>query len=152
MSPEMEFCLLGPLEVRQDGVVIQVRPGKQRAVLAALLLNAGRLTLTEDLIGTLWGPEPSASARPSLHNSVMRLRQALGEPGAARILTRPGGYSVRLGPGEFDVSRFETLVDTARAAARDGRWEVAATRADSALALWRGEPLAGVEADLLAGR
>jgi DNA-binding SARP family transcriptional activator/tetratricopeptide (TPR) repeat protein len=152
MSPEMEFCLLGPLEVRQDGVVIPVRPGKQRAVLAALLLNAGRLTPAEDLISTLWGLEPPVSARPSLHNSVMRLRQALGAPGAARILTQPGGYSVRLGPGELDVSRFETLVDTARTAVRDGRWEVAAARADSALALWRGEPLADVEADLLAGR
>jgi len=37
-----EFCLLGPLAVRCGGTVVAVPPGKQRALLAALLLSAGR--------------------------------------------------------------------------------------------------------------
>jgi hypothetical protein len=40
---ETEFCVLGPLAVRAGTVVIQVPPGKQRAVLAAPLMAAGRV-------------------------------------------------------------------------------------------------------------
>ena len=43
MDSMTEFCLLGPLLVRRGGVAVPVTPGKQRAVLAALLLSAGRV-------------------------------------------------------------------------------------------------------------
>ena len=43
MTPKLEFCLLGPLVVRCGGVVLPVPRGRQRAVLAVLLLNAGRV-------------------------------------------------------------------------------------------------------------
>ena len=54
--------------------------------------------------------------------------------------------------GELDVSRFETLLGSARAAARGGLWDQAADQAGTALALWRGDPLTGVESELLALR
>lgn len=53
MAPEMEFCLLGPLMVRCDGVTAPVQQGKQRVVLAALLLNAGRVVPADGLTETL---------------------------------------------------------------------------------------------------
>jgi DNA-binding SARP family transcriptional activator len=49
MAAGMEFCLLGSLVVRCGGVVVPVQPGKQRAVLAALLLDAGRVVPLGDI-------------------------------------------------------------------------------------------------------
>src|SRR5215469_9479818 len=145
----MEFGLLGPLTVRRGEMESPVPPGKQRVVLAALLLNANRLVGLDELAEALWGPRPPASARATIQNYVMRLRKSLGE---SRIATRPGGYLISVDRGELDVSRFETLLGSAREAGRDGLWEQAADQAETALALWRGEPLADVDSDLLALR
>ena len=64
----MEFCLLGPLVVRSGGTVVPVQRGGQRAVLAALLLNANRVVPVDDLAEALWGAEPPSSARASVQN------------------------------------------------------------------------------------
>jgi DNA-binding SARP family transcriptional activator len=148
----MEFGLLGPLAVRRDGVVITVPRGKQRVVLAALLLKAGRAVPVDELAEVLWGPEPPPSARVTVHNYVKRLRKALGDTGHSRILTQPGGYLICVDAGELDVSRFEALLEAARAAARDGSWDQAAVQARAALALWRDEPLTDVPSEVLALR
>jgi DNA-binding SARP family transcriptional activator/tetratricopeptide (TPR) repeat protein len=142
----MEFGLLGSLTVRRGGMEVPVPPGKQRVVLAALLLNANRLVPLDELAEALWGPNLPTSARATMQNYVMRLRKSLGD---SPITTQPGGYLICIDPGTLDVSRFETLLGSARAAARDGRWEQAADQAETALALWRGEPLADVDSELL---
>jgi DNA-binding SARP family transcriptional activator/Tfp pilus assembly protein PilF len=147
----MEFCLLGPLAVRVGGALIQVQPGKQRAVLAVLLLNANQVVPVDELAETLWGSAPP-SARVTVRNYVKRLRHALGDAERARISTQPRGYLISVDAGELDVTRFEALLGTARAAARDGSWDAAAGQARAALALWRGEPLADVESEVLALR
>ena len=149
---ETEFWLLGPLMVRRGQVAVPVARGKQRAVLAALLLNANQVVSVDEPAETLWGAAPPPSARVTIQNNVMRLRRALGDEGAGRIVTQPRGYCIRVAAGELDVSRCETLLEAARAAARDGSWDVAADRARAALGLWRGRPLADVESDLLAAR
>jgi DNA-binding SARP family transcriptional activator len=146
----MEFGLLGPLVVRCDGQVVPIAGGRQRAVLAALLLDAGRVVPAADLAAALWGPAPPASARVSVQNYVRRLRQALGDAGRARIETRPGGYRIIVAPGELDLARFEDLAAAARDAARAGSWADAAARSRAALALWRGEPLADAGSETLA--
>jgi len=71
----MEFGLLGPLQVRRSGLLVPVPAGKLRGVLAALLLNAGRVVSTDDLAGVLWGAGVPRSARVTLANYVKRLRQ-----------------------------------------------------------------------------
>jgi DNA-binding SARP family transcriptional activator len=149
---EMEFGLLGPLEVRRGGVVVPVRSGRQRAVLAALLLEANRVVPTERLAETLWGSRPPPSARVTLQNYVARLRRILGDADMTRISTRPGGYLIRVDHGQLDISRFGVLLDSARTAARHNSWSRAAAEAAAALALWRGEPLADVESGTLAAR
>jgi DNA-binding SARP family transcriptional activator/tetratricopeptide (TPR) repeat protein len=150
MDTATEFCLLGPLLVRRGEVTLLVAAGKQRAVLAALLLSSDRAVSLDELTEVLWGAAPPPSARVSVQNHVMRLRKALGD--GARIRTHPHGYEIRLDHSELDVSRFEEHLAAARAAARDGSWDTAAERARAGLALWRGEPLADVESDLLATR
>jgi DNA-binding SARP family transcriptional activator/tetratricopeptide (TPR) repeat protein len=149
MAADLEFCLLGPVEVRRSGAPVPIAAGRQRALLAALLLNAGTVVLADDLIDVLWAGEPPASARASLHNYVRRLRIALGEGARNRIVTRPQGYLIRVDRGELDVIRFVELLADARAAARDSSWRDATRRARAALALWRGEPLADTGSDAL---
>jgi DNA-binding SARP family transcriptional activator/Tfp pilus assembly protein PilF len=152
MTPEMQFCLLGPLVVRRGRTVIPVRPGKQRAVLAMLLLDANKVVPVEDLAEALWGDAPPPSARVGIRNYVKQLRQALGDDGRARIRTEPPGYLISAGADELDVSQFEALLGSAREAARAGSWQRAAEQARAALALWRGEPLADVASEVLALR
>jgi DNA-binding SARP family transcriptional activator/Tfp pilus assembly protein PilF len=147
----MEFGLLGPLSVRRGGVEVPVPPGKQRVLLAALLLKVGRMAAVDELAEALWGACPPVTARASMQSYVMRLRKSLGD-GRGRITTQPGGYRLSVDPGELDVSRCEALLGSARAAAQDGRWDVAAREARTALALWRGEPLEDVESEFLAVR
>jgi DNA-binding SARP family transcriptional activator len=146
----MEFGLLGPLVVRRGGTLVALPAGQQRVVLAALLLRAGQLVGVEELAGALWAAPPR-SARVAVQNHVMRLRQSLGRGvGQDRISTQCGGYLLRVETGELDVTRFEELLAAAQASARAGAWDAAAGQARAALALWRGEPLAGVHSDLLA--
>jgi DNA-binding SARP family transcriptional activator len=87
VAADMEFCLLGPLVVRRDGAIVPVTARRQRAVLAALVLNAGRVVGPDELAEALWGAVPPRTARVSLQNYVMRLRNALGGAGRARIRT-----------------------------------------------------------------
>ena len=147
---ETEFGLLGPLLVRSGGAAVAVPPGKQRAVLAALLLSEGRAVSPDELAEILWGADPPQSARVTVQNYVMRLRKVLGD--IAPIGTQPAGYALSVPSGELDVTRFEDRLAAARTAARDDSWEMAATEASAALALWRGEPLADVESETLAMR
>ena len=152
MTPKLEFCLLGPVVVRSGGVALPVPRGRQRAVLAVLLLNAGRVVSVGEIAETLWGPAPLPSAPATVRNYVKRLRRVLGDADQARIVTRSPGYAIRVDPAELDVARFEALLDGARTAARGGSWATAADQARAALALWRGEPLADVESEALAIR
>ena len=152
MTSKLEFCLLGPVMVRRGGVAVPVPRGRQRAVLALLLLNPGRVVSVGEIAETLWGPAPPPSASATVRNYVKRLRRGLGNADQARIVTRSPGYMIRVDPGELDVARFEVLLDGARNSARGGSWEAAADQARAALALWRGEPLADVESEALALR
>jgi DNA-binding SARP family transcriptional activator/tetratricopeptide (TPR) repeat protein len=151
MAAEMEFGLLGPLTVRCDGTALVVPRGRQRAVLAALLLRANHVVSVDELAEVLWGSDLPSSARVSVQNYVMRLRSTLGLAGS-RIATQPHGYLICVENGELDIARFEALLGQARAAARQSRWPETAHRAAAALTLWRGEPLADADSDVLTAR
>ncbi|MFJ9731123.1 BTAD domain-containing putative transcriptional regulator [Streptomyces sp. NPDC101171] len=119
---------------------------KMRALLAALLLEPGRVVSTESLKDALWGGAPPVSARASLHNHVTRLRRLLDDPGRLRSVAP--GYLLRVDQGELDVHVFDAGVTAARAAHARGDWPDVLHAAASALALWRGTPLGGLSADL----
>jgi DNA-binding SARP family transcriptional activator len=151
VAAQVEFLLLGPLTVCRGGVAVTVPRGRQRAVLAALLLRANHVVTVDELAEALWGPYLPPSARVSVVNNVARLRRTLG-PAGSRITTYPSGYLIEVADGELDIARFETLLREARAAARRSRWPEAADRAAAALALWRGEPLADAGSEVLPAR
>jgi DNA-binding SARP family transcriptional activator len=146
-----EFFLLGPLGVRTDGTPVPIPAPKRRALLAALLLRANHVVPVDDLARVLWGEDLPAAAKSGVQNYVMRLRQTLGAAGS-RITTEPRGYLIRVEDGELDLDRFEGLLRDSRAAAREARWRDAAEHGAAALALWRGEPLADLDSDLLSAR
>jgi DNA-binding SARP family transcriptional activator len=148
---DAEFCLLGPLQVRCGGELMPLPSGKQRAVLAALLLQANRVVTAHELVDVMWGATPPPTARAGLRNCVKRLRDSLGAA-RARISTEPGGYMIWLREGELDVARFEAKLHEARAAARAASWDAAARQAWEALSLWRGQPLTDVASEVLAAR
>ena len=149
---EIGFFLLGPLVVRRGEMAVTVPPGKQRVVLATLLLNAGRIVPLDQLAENLWASGPPPSATVTVQNYVARLRKALGDAHRDRIVTHPGGYLIRVNAGELDISRFEARLGAARAAARESWWDQAAAQAQGALDLWRGEPLADVDCEPLAAQ
>jgi DNA-binding SARP family transcriptional activator len=129
----MEYFLLGPLEARADGVPVSLPGGKPRALLALLLLEAGRVVPVETLIDGLWH-DPPPSAPKVLQAYVSQLRKALG---AEAIETRPPGYLLRAAGS--DLTRFEALAESARDVEDAPR---RARRYRDALALWRGPALA----------
>jgi DNA-binding SARP family transcriptional activator len=146
----VEFGLLGPLVVRAGGVPVVVSASKQRVLLAALLLRANEVVAAAELAEAVWEGSPPETARVTLQNYVKRLRHVLGPAGYERIVTRPAGYVIDVGPGELDVARFAELRAGGLAAARAGAWESAAAQLGAALELWRGRPLADVPSQVLA--
>jgi DNA-binding SARP family transcriptional activator/tetratricopeptide (TPR) repeat protein len=146
----VEFGLLGPLVVRAGGSRVTVTAGKQRVLLAALLLRANQVVPAADLARFVWEGGPPGTARVTLQNYVKRLRHALGPAGPERIVTRPAGYLIEVRSGELDVARFGELVSGGLAAARAGVWERASAQLGAGLGLWRGEPLADVPSRVLA--
>jgi DNA-binding SARP family transcriptional activator/Tfp pilus assembly protein PilF len=145
----VEFGLLGPLLVRVGREPVRVSAGKQRALLATLLLRANQVVAVDDLAAAVWDGRPPESARVTLQNYVKRLRQTLGPPGYERIVTHPSGYLIEVGAEELDLTRFGHLQAAGRAAARAGAWDSASARLSAALALWRGAPLADVPSQVL---
>jgi DNA-binding SARP family transcriptional activator len=142
MPPRVEFGLLGPLVVRRDGVMVAVPKGKQRSLLAALLLHADCLVTVDQLAELLWATEaPPPSAAVTVRNYVMRLRRTLGAVGQDRIMTQPSGYLIHVDPGELDIAAMERSLAAARGAAWEDDWQGAASHATAALDRWRGEPL-----------
>lgn len=93
----MEFGLLGPVVARHAGRSVAVGGGRERFVLAVLLLDAGRLTTTERLVDALWGDAPPSTARAQLHNLISKVRRGLRDGGGDLIRTHATGYECRLG-------------------------------------------------------
>jgi DNA-binding SARP family transcriptional activator len=136
----MEYRILGPLEISDDGRELELGSGKQRALLAILLLHANEIVSADRLIDELWGEQPPATAAKTLQVHVSRLRKTLGPEAGLRH--RAGGYVLDLRPGELDLERFERLAEEGRRALAGDDAGRAQGLLREALLLWRGPPLA----------
>ena len=54
----IEFRILGPLEVVEDGRALAIERGRQRALLGYLLLRANEVVAQDRLVDALWGESP----------------------------------------------------------------------------------------------
>ena len=135
----LSFRLLGPLEVRdRDGRELPLGAGRQRALLAVLLLHANEAVSTDRLVDELWGERPPATAAKIVQNRVAYLRRALGN---GHLVTAGHAYRLEVPPGSLDRDRFEALVSEGSGALAAGDAQGAADRLREALALWRGRAL-----------
>jgi len=133
----VEFAILGPLEVRDDGELVAVGGHKHQMLLAILLLHANRVVSTDLLLEDLWGDD-AADKENALWVHISRLRTALGHH---LLVTHDHGYSLVVDPDDIDAHRFEAEVAAARALTKDDP-AAAAQRLSDALQMWRGPPLA----------
>ena len=101
----MEFQILGPLEVVEEGRPVALGGQKQRALLALLLLEANNVVSRDRLIDALWEDEPPDTALKAVQVYVSNLRKLLGRD---RILTKAPGYAIRVEPGELDLEPVRT--------------------------------------------
>lgn len=121
----MEFRILGAFEVWNAGRELAVGKGRQRTLLAMLVVRRNESVSVGQLIDDLWPAGAPRTARTSLHRYVSQLRKVLGPD---RLLTTSNGYELRIDDRELDAQRFESLLERGRPGA--------------ALALWRGPALA----------
>jgi DNA-binding SARP family transcriptional activator len=135
----MDFRILGPLEVDDDGRPVELGGARQRVLLTLLLLRRGEVVPADQLIDEMYGGRPPRSAAKSLHAHVSRLRKAL--PGE-RLVTRGPGYLLQASPDEVDADRFSRRFESGRSALRAGDVGAAERDLSEALAIWRGPALA----------
>ena len=139
----MRFSVLGPLEVHEDGRPVAIGGGRQRALLAMLLMHAGEVVSRDRLIEELWAGEPPVSASQSLDAYLSRLRRAFREAGAEQVIvTRAPGYVLE--PDHVDAHDFESRARDGHAALQSGGAQRAAALLRDALGLWRGVAYAEV--------
>jgi DNA-binding SARP family transcriptional activator len=135
----VDYSILGPLEVSESGRLVELGGGRQRALLAILLLRRNEVVSTDLLIECLWSGKAPATAAKIVQLYVSQLRKVLGSDD---LVTQPPGYVLKIQPGDLDTDRFEHLLGAARRKLADGDAEAASDQLREAQALWRGTPLA----------
>src|SRR5581483_4767892 len=144
----MEFLLLGPLDVVADGESLLLGGASQRALLVLLLLHRNEVVSADRIIDALWPAEPPRTAAQVVRVYVSQLRKILeparGDTDSPVIVTRGSGYTLRTGPDDVDLDRFEALRHEGRRLLDEGLVQDAADRFTAALTLWRGPPLQDV--------
>ncbi|MCM0675017.1 AfsR/SARP family transcriptional regulator, partial [Micromonospora phytophila] len=148
MSEVLRFEVLGPQRAWYGDRELDLGPGKQRAVLAVLLLSAGRPVPTSQIVDAVWPDEPPANGTNVVQKYVAGLRRVLEPdrsprtPGQVLTLT-DAGYQLRVGPDAVDAVRFERGVRRAERNREAGRTADAVAELKATLGLWHGEPFTG---------
>lgn len=139
---EMDYGVLGQLEVRRGGEVLDLGSQKQRALLALLLIHRNQVISTDRIIDEIWGEEPGSDRKNALHVYLSNLRKVL-EPdrtmrgGGTVLLTRSPGYVLKTEVLDVDSDRFEASIAEARALIGTDPGSASIILGE-ALALWRG--------------
>ena len=136
------MLLLGPVAVVNAAAdVHRVTSARQAALLTVLATYAGAVVSRDRLVETLWGERPPATARNTLQVHASALRRVLGSD----TLRAEGDGYVLDAAVEVDAERFRRLTAEGQAMVAEEKHAEAARLIGSGLALWRGEPLAGLD-------
>ncbi|GAA1854681.1 hypothetical protein GCM10009836_38440 [Pseudonocardia ailaonensis] len=139
----MRFDVLGPTEVWDGERLVEPGPARRRLVLAALLVDVGRVVPLETLLDRVWDGRPPESATGTLQTYISRLRATLS---SATVTTSPRGYALDVPDDDVDAKRFESLLGRAIRRRDDGDPAGARALVGEALGLWRGEAYADFRA------
>lgn len=148
----IDFAVLGPLEMAVNAHRAAVPRGRQRVLLATLLVHANEAVATSRLHRALWGDRQPNDPQNALATCMVRLRQRLVRVSgvlARSIETTPAGYQMRVAREQLDLLRFRQQKNHAASAAAAGDLATARSTLDGALALWRGPVLAEIDSDYL---
>ncbi|WP_433725661.1 BTAD domain-containing putative transcriptional regulator [Actinoplanes sp. CA-051413] len=148
-DPGLRFEILGDVRALRGPEEVDLGPAKQRAVLAVLLLNAGRPVPTHQIVDAVWGDEPPENGSNVVQKYVAGLRRVLEPDRSPRtpgelIALAHGGYVLRVDAGALDADRFQSGLAQATAERKAGQLAEAADTLRRALQLWQGEALAGL--------
>ncbi|MFC3896811.1 BTAD domain-containing putative transcriptional regulator [Lentzea rhizosphaerae] len=136
--------VLGQVELRVDGRLVEIGHARQRCVLAVLLVEANRVVTTEQLLDRVWADRLPYKARQVASNYVSRLRRLLA--GEVPIVRQGGGYVLQVDPEAVDLHRFRRLVKQARG----GDAAKSLALLEEAAGLWRGEAFEGLDTPWIA--
>lgn len=140
----LRFDVLGPLQVKREDQLLEVRAPMQLALLAVLLIDAGEVVTDEQLIEELWRGNPPVSAANTLQSLVLRLRRRLAEDNSQILIRRPSGYQLEMDDAQVDSFRFIELAEQGRQMASRGCAEEASALIVEALSMWRGNAFGDV--------
>lgn len=129
--------VLGPIELQVAGERVSIAGPKQRAVLAALALEANRVVSLATLVDAVWGDPAPDRAEHTLQQHVSALRKVVG---ASALSTQSPGYVLLL--DGLDVHDFSFAATEGFDALAAERWDDAVAAFDTALGHWRGPALA----------
>ncbi|MFM9447573.1 BTAD domain-containing putative transcriptional regulator [Streptomyces acidiscabies] len=151
---EPVFRVLGPLRLTGPQGRIRLPAGRERVVVAQLILNTNKVLSVERLANAVWNYDAPSTARTQIQICISRLRRAFDAAGLSeRIVTSRPGYQLVAEPGEVDLLVFEREVSEAlrmirRRATPEATAEGVAL-ARRALGLFTGEPLADVSSEVV---
>lgn len=144
------FRILGPLQVVGPKSPAQLAAPRQCIVLAMLLLEVDRILPVDRLVDAVWDEAPPPTARSQIQFCISAIRRTLADSGLNDvIMTRSPGYQLRVGDYGLDLRLFDESCATARTAVRARKLSDATGAYREALALWSGEPLAGIDSRLV---
>jgi DNA-binding SARP family transcriptional activator/tetratricopeptide (TPR) repeat protein len=142
------FRILGALEVWIDSEQLALHGRRHEKLLSAMLLNVGKVTPLQHLVDVIWNQNPPSTADKQVRNAASSLRTLLASTGAS-ISAVAAGYRLDIPDGTLDHTVFELHVARARRHAGNSRLVDAVTELRSALALWRGPALIGLDSSAL---
>ncbi|MFJ1974867.1 BTAD domain-containing putative transcriptional regulator [Streptomyces sp. NPDC087903] len=150
----MEIKVLGSLAAHERGVPVVPTAAKPRQLLALLALHGDRVVTVPTLMEEIWGENVPRSASTTLQTYILQLRRKIAaalvdEPALDAkdiLVTRLGGYLLRVQPGQVDAHEFERLADHGRAAYDVADYRTASDLLRRALGLWQGPALVDVPA------
>jgi DNA-binding SARP family transcriptional activator len=144
--------VLGPIRITSDGQSIRLAGQRQRALLAALTLELGKVVPVDRLVDILWEMTPPPTARVKVRAHASALRQAIGQDASAAdgpLLTQPPGYVLCHEGVELDLVEFDELTGQAKEASGSRQSATASELLGAALAMWRGSAFADVRSPLI---
>ena len=134
-----DFGVLGPLQVLVDDRPVTVGGPRQRRLLAALLMQPGRVVSLDRLVDAVFDGRPSDRAEATLRSYATRLRQSLAPLGRDVVVRDGTGYRLDVSREDVDALRFEQAVAQARRMAEYADMSGACGVLRGALQMWRGD-------------